>query len=144
VKFKWRFWSGLTFAVVFVAWCVLSYVFMWPPVVRNIKWERRPPSTQNTCINNLRLIDGAINLWAFENKKSNGVPVTLDQIKPYLVLNYKGEIHGCPQGGNYSVTVAGTPPICSWGTNTDMTRVRVDDYYWDWATPHWTEHILRP
>ena len=143
MKFKWRLWAGLTFAVTFVAWCVLSYIFMWPPIVRNIDSANRHYRTVNDCIGNLKQIDAAANVWALENHKTNGDPVTLDQLKPYIKLNYKGEIPGCPQGGKYSVTVFGAPPTCSLGTNTDMTRVRVDDFYWKWATPHSTDHRLQ-
>ena len=179
MKFKWRFWSWPTFAVVVVAWCVLSYVFMWPPVVRNVKWAGRPTSVANpwgnnlriidppmsewakdncapvtldqikpyqwegrptsaaySCINNLIQIDGAILEWAKENHKSVGDPVTFDQIKPFLKLNSKGGIPVCPQGGKYSVTVVGALPTCSLGTNSNLIRVRVHYFFWDWFQPH--------
>ena len=146
MKYKWRFWSGPTFAVVVLAWLVLSYEFMWPPIVRNTKWEHRPTSSQPACFNNLRQIDGAISEWAIENNKTNGAPVTLDQIKPYMMLNSKGDIPGCPQGGKYTLNVVGSIPqvTCSWDTNTDMTRVRVHYFYWDWATSRAYDHrVLR-
>ena len=131
MKYKWRFWSRQTFAVVVLAWLVLSYVFMWPPVVRNIKWEHRPTSAANHCINNLKQIDGAVSEWAIENNKTNGTPFTLDDLKPYIKLNSKGEIPGCPQGGKYTLYVVGAVRqiTCSWGTNTDMTRVRVHYFF---------------
>ena len=144
MKSKWRLWAGLTFAVVVLAWLVLSYVFMWPPVVRNIKWEPGPTSSANHCINQLKQMDGAVSVWAIENNKHAGDPVTLDDLKPYIKLNSRGEIPGCPQGGKYSLKVVGAYPqiTCSWGTNTDMTRVRVHYIYWDWATPPAYDHRI--
>jgi hypothetical protein len=145
MKFKWRLWSWPTFAVVVLAWLVMSYVFMWPPVVRNIKSKGpRSTSSVNPCVNNLKEIESAIWQWATENNKSNGAPVTFDDIKPYLRLDSKGEVPSCPKGGKYTLYVVGAIPqvTCSWGTNTDMTRVRVHYLYWDWATPRAYDHRL--
>jgi hypothetical protein len=135
MKSKWRLWSGPTFAVVVVAWLVLSYVFMWPPIVRNIH-NMAGALGNDDCIHPLKQIDAAINQWAIDNGMSNGARVTLDQLKLYIRLNSKGEIPGCPQGGKYSVTVVGAKPTCSLGTNTDMTRFRVHYFYWDWLDLH--------
>jgi len=132
MKFKWRLWSGPTFAVVVLAWLVLAYIFMWPPVVTNYWAHHRALSDAGgACVNNLRQIDAAINEWALENKKHAGDPVTLDQLKPYIKLNSLGEIPGCPWGGKYSVTVVGAPPTCSLGTNSDTARIRRDYFYWE-------------
>jgi hypothetical protein len=134
MKFKWRLWSGPTFAVMVLAWLILSYVFMWPPVVRNIKWEQnraRAKSSGYACQNNLRQIDAAVNQWALEHGKRAGEPVTLEDIQPYIKLNSHGEIPGCPWGGKYSVTVVGAPPTCSLGTNSDTARIRSDYFYWE-------------
>jgi hypothetical protein len=132
MKFKWRLWSGPTFAVVVLAWwCVFAYIFMWWPVVQNY-WSCHPaPASQAACISNLRQIDAAVNEWALENKKRAGDPVTLDQLKPYIKLNSLGEIPGCPWGGKYFVTVVGAPPTCSLGTNSDTARIRRDYFYWE-------------
>jgi hypothetical protein len=132
MKFKWRFWSGLTFAVVVLAWCVLSYNYMWPPIVRNIKWEHRLP-TENSCVNSLRQIDGAISEWALENNKHNGDRPTFDEIKPYVKLNSKGDIPSCPQGGKYTINGVGAIPqvTCSLDANSSPTRIRVDHFYWE-------------
>jgi len=152
MKFKWRLWSGPTFAVVVLVWLVLAYIFMWPPVVTDYRmgphswdfwWNLREPrgySSSYPCINNLRQIDGAINEWALENKKTNGTPVTFEDIKPFIKLNNLGEIPDCPWGGKYSVTVVGAPPICSLGTNSETARIRVDHFYWK-AVPG-SQHLL--
>ena len=55
----------------------------------------RVTSQQNACINNLRLIDGAKQQWALENKKvSTSVPVSSD-LAPYLGRG-TGTVPTCP------------------------------------------------
>ena len=116
-----------------VVYCGLAYVFMWPPVVREFWPSHHYPA--NPCINNLTQIDAAVAQWALVNGKHAGDPVTLDQIKPYLRLNQRGEIPGCVLGGSYSVTVVGAPATCSFDTNPPNTRVRVDYFYWERNRP---------
>src|SRR5437879_10667726 len=54
----------------------------------------RTTSQQNSCINNLRQIDGAIQQWALENKKDTAATVTFTDISGYL----KNAVI-CPTGG---------------------------------------------
>jgi len=68
----------------------------------------------NACINNLRQIDGAIQQWALEFGKSNGVVCTESDIKPYIKL-YDGNLPICPTGGKYTIGKVGEPPTCSLG-----------------------------
>lgn len=69
----------------------------------------RQNTQQSTCINNLRLIDGAKDQHALERGKSNGDPVVNADISPYL----KQGIPTCPIGGvAYVVGVIGTDPLC--------------------------------
>jgi hypothetical protein len=56
----------------------------------------------NSCINNLHQIDAAINEWALVNGKTKGTVVTENDIKPFIKLNSKGNIPGCPSGGKYT------------------------------------------
>ena len=64
----------------------------------------------NTCINNLRQIDGAKQQWALENKKdANAVPIATDLV-PYFKA---GAIPGCPSGGSYTLNNVAMPPTCS-------------------------------
>jgi hypothetical protein len=143
MKFKWRLWSGPTFAAVVLVWLVLAYIFMWPPVVTDYRmgphswdfwWNLREPrgySSSYPCINNLRQISEAIDEWALENEKHTGDPVTLDQIKPYIKINMiNADFPKCPWGGKYSVTVVGAPPTCSLETNSETARIRIDNFYW--------------
>jgi hypothetical protein len=88
-------------------------------VTPNIIQEPRT-SPANACINNLRQIDAAINQWALENKKTNGTPVTENDIKNYIKLNSAGNIPGCPAGGKYKLGKVGDVPqvTCSLSTLT--------------------------
>lgn len=73
--------------------------------------KARETSQKNTCINNLRLIDGAKQQWALEkNKKETDTP-TWDDIQPYLGRG-KTSLH-CPNGGQYTIGAVGQQPTCS-------------------------------
>jgi hypothetical protein len=77
-----------------------------------------PPTTpatpeqqqQMACINNLRMIDGAMQQWALENKRAQGSPVGSADILPYLRGN---ALPVCPAGGAYTIVSVGVPPICN-------------------------------
>jgi septal ring factor EnvC (AmiA/AmiB activator) len=66
-------------------------------------------SAANTCINNLRQIDGAMQQWALVNKKdANAIPTARD-IAPYL----KNILPKCPAGGTYTFNSVGVGPTCT-------------------------------
>jgi len=72
----------------------------------------RTTSRMNTCINNLRQIDGAIQQWALEQKKDPTAAVTESDVTPYL----KNSVV-CPTGGttfadSYTIVDVATDPIC--------------------------------
>src|SRR4051812_30214788 len=67
-------------------------------------------SPLNTCINNLRQIDGAINEWALEKNKTTNDTPTWDDIRPYIKLDAKGNFPKCPQNGIYKLGKVGTIP----------------------------------
>src|SRR6185369_8000741 len=72
-------------------------------------------SPANACINNLRQIDGAKNEWALEHNQTNlDTVVTEVDIKPYIKLNSKSQIPGCPLRGKYTIGKLGDPPMCSF------------------------------
>lgn len=75
--------------------------------------KARTTAQKNACINNLRQIDGAIQLWALENNRSGSATVTSTQVQPYLGRGTGGEWPRCPAGGNYGVTTVNTKPTCS-------------------------------
>jgi len=74
--------------------------------------KARTTSQKNACINNLRQIDGAIQQWALENKKSASAAVVYTDIKDYL----KNSVI-CPSGGttfsdSYTIVDVSTKPVC--------------------------------
>jgi flagellar biosynthesis chaperone FliJ len=65
---------------------------------------------RNTCINNLRMIDGAKQQWALEkNKAVDAVPTEKDLL-PYLK---DGIFPACPDGGAYSINSVDAIPTCT-------------------------------
>lgn len=74
----------------------------------------RDNSQQNACINTLRQIDGGAQTWALENKKQSSDPYTLDDVKPYVKMDSKGNIPPCPGGGTYAAGAAvSNSPTCT-------------------------------
>jgi hypothetical protein len=72
----------------------------------------RTDGQRNTCINNLRQIDNAIQQFATIAKKNAGDPVTETDVTPYL----KGHL-ACPAGGtsfsdSYNITTCSELPTC--------------------------------
>jgi hypothetical protein len=137
MKFKWQFWTGWTFAAVVLAYCVLAYIFMWPPIV-TYQSDHLPA---HACINNLRMLDAAINQFGVEHKKHAGDAVTFEDITPYLRLTADGKIQPCPDGGKYSVTVFGNLPTCSFGTNSSAP-VRIGWFNWGYPNDAGIYHTL--
>lgn len=75
----------------------------------------RTISQQNACINNLRLINGAVQQWALETKAAPDADVTIDDIKPFLKVTSSGDLPPCPSSGDYEVTKVDAPPTCTFG-----------------------------
>jgi prepilin-type N-terminal cleavage/methylation domain-containing protein len=83
--------------------------------------KARETARKNTCINNLRLIDGAIQQWALENGKNStdNVSSHLSSLTPYLGRGGTGKINGttsgsvkCPSAGTYHVKTVNDKPTC--------------------------------
>ena len=64
----------------------------------------------NSCINNLRQIDGAKQQWALEYNKPDAAIPTISDLLPYLRDNV---FPVCPAGGTYSINAVGMNPTCS-------------------------------
>jgi prepilin-type N-terminal cleavage/methylation domain-containing protein len=86
--------------------------------------KARETARKNACINNLRLIDGAIQQWALENNMNSTDHVPPSALTVYLGRGGTGVINGgtggsggtkCPSGGNYTVATVNDKPICSFG-----------------------------
>jgi competence protein ComGC len=74
--------------------------------------KARQTAQKNACVNNLRQLDGAVQMFALENKKKPTDRVTLEDCQPYL----KSQLI-CPAGGtstadSYQVTDCQSPPVC--------------------------------
>ena len=69
----------------------------------------RQNTQTSTCINNLRLVDGAKDQWALQNNQITGAAVAEADIEPFL----KNGVPTCPIGGAaYNYNVVGTDPTC--------------------------------
>ncbi len=64
----------------------------------------------SACINNLRQIDAAKQLWALDKGKNATDVPTAQDLTPYLK---DGTFPQCPDGGNYTINAMGELPICS-------------------------------
>lgn len=77
--------------------------------------KARATGQQKACINNLRQIDGAIQQWALEMRKSQSANVEETDVTPYLK---QGSNTACPAGGqnfsdSYTLTTVNDGPVCS-------------------------------
>lgn len=68
--------------------------------------------SENSCINNLRQIDNAKQMWAQDNKKADTDMPTSDDIKVYIK---NSTFPKCPKGGSYSIGRVNEDPKCSIG-----------------------------
>jgi prepilin-type N-terminal cleavage/methylation domain-containing protein len=70
----------------------------------------RNTAQKNTCINNLRQIDGAKQQWALEYKKSDTDTPASTDVQVYLKNSL---FPTCPSGGTYTVGAVNTDPTCN-------------------------------
>lgn len=67
----------------------------------------------SACLNNLRQIGDAKDIFAIENSRQTGDPVVNGDINPYL--KQPMEAIKEPAGGDYTLEQIGIPPTCSIG-----------------------------
>ena len=74
----------------------------------------RNTAQQNTCLNNIRQIENAVQQWAMENKKTDNDYAFSTDIAPYI----KNRIFPtCPSGGTYAGSDNGMPSdgrVAAW------------------------------
>ena len=75
--------------------------------------KARGTTQTNTCISNLRQLDGAVQRWALENNKASSDTVTSTDVTPYLGRGSAGQWPSCPANGTYTVTDCQSKPSCS-------------------------------
>ena len=69
-------------------------------------------SSSNTCIANLKQIDGAKEQWALESRKTtNDLPAWVDLVG---TDNYIKTTPVCPLGGIYKLNKVSEPPTCRY------------------------------
>lgn len=75
--------------------------------------KARVTECQNSCINNLRQLDGAKEQWAIENDKSVGFVLSAED-EDAVFHSIKGGRASikCPAGGRYTLGPIGSPPTC--------------------------------
>lgn len=61
---------------------------------------------EKECLNNLRLLDSEVLMFAMEEGLSDGAVVLPEQIDSFESLK-------CPDGGQYKLNPVGVPPECS-------------------------------
>lgn len=115
--------TGMAIAGFATGYAGLALILLMVPIAIPNFVKARATSQANACINNLRLMDAAKNEWALENGKTNGTPVTVVDIKPYIKPDASGNLPKCPAGGTYTIGVVGEPPTCSLGTTVTPAHV---------------------
>lgn len=78
-------------------------------------------SQATTCINNLRQIDTAVQVFSVEAGKHVGDTINWpNDLTPYIKLNKQGSIPPCPASGTYELGIVGTNPsvTCSLSSLT--------------------------
>jgi prepilin-type N-terminal cleavage/methylation domain-containing protein len=73
-------------------------------------FKARVNAQKRACISNLRIIDGAKDQWALENRMPTGAWVRKVQINAYIKT---GRTPRCPTSGFYRYRRIGVPPTCS-------------------------------
>ena len=72
-------------------------------------FPREMSAPRNQCINNLRQIDGAIQIWALDHGRTNGSLVIVSS----MATNIKFGFPRCPLGGIYKIGKVGESPTCT-------------------------------
>ena len=96
-------------AAVFAAIALVALILV--PNLIDSHLRETPPSSK--CINNLRLIDGAKQLWALEHNKTETNVPTWEDLKPYLCGTNNLPLPTCPSGGTYTLGSVSNVPTCS-------------------------------
>lgn len=80
----------------------------------------RSKAQQNTCMNNLRQIDGAKQQWALEYRQQSNATPSANDIAPYLGRAGSVDSIVCPAGGDsatfassYTINAVNVAPTCN-------------------------------
>ena len=72
--------------------------------------KARTTAQKNSCIANLKQIDGGVQQWALENKKTSTDTPGTTEVAAYLKGN---AIPACPGGGSYTINTVSQSPTCN-------------------------------
>jgi hypothetical protein len=73
--------------------------------------KARSTAQKNSCINHLRIIDGAKQQWALENKKEPTDTPTAQDLTPFIPGGFNSLV--CPAQGRYTINIVEMEPTCS-------------------------------
>lgn len=101
--------SGFTLVEIMI---VVAIIGMLAAIAVPNYVKSRETAYLTTCISNLQHIDGAVQMWAMENKKDPEQVVTFADISGYL-----RNAVSCPAGGttfadSYALTTVDAKPTC--------------------------------
>jgi len=108
--------AGFTLVEIMIVVAVIGVVLA--VALPNIA-SARTTAQRNSCILNLKLISGAKEMWALEQKKSAGAVV--DTTGTFLGNFKNNTMPECPSGGAYTVNVVAKSPVCSFGSTAGHT-----------------------
>ncbi len=98
-RLRWPFWLTLG-AVVTVLGVIVVPNFI----------TARTTACHNSCIANLKMIDGGVQQWALENKKTSTDLPTASEVAFYLKGN---QLPTCPEHGVYTLHTVSENPTCT-------------------------------
>jgi competence protein ComGC len=107
--------EGLALGGLISGYIGLALALVWIPMTLAVAipnyLKARETAQKNICINNLRRIDGAKQVWALQNNKDTNSTPTMDDLRLFL----KGNTASlrCPAGGTYTINKIGEAPSCS-------------------------------
>jgi competence protein ComGC len=107
--------GGMALAGLITGYVGIVLALVWIPLMAAIAIpnfvKARETAQKNLCLNNLRRIEGAKEVWALQNNKDTNSTPTMQELTPFLKGNVT-RLH-CPAGGAYSINKVGVPPTCS-------------------------------
>lgn len=114
--------AGFTLAEIMIVVAIIG--LLSAIAVPNFAKARRSARVK-ACIGNLKAIEAAKHLWAFENHKVGTVVPTPSDITPYLSDK---RMPLCPGGGTYRIKRIDKNPSCSlWATGHTLSNLNLDE-----------------
>jgi competence protein ComGC len=107
--------EGIALGGLITGYVCLALALVWIPMMAAIAIpnfvKARETAQKYACINNLRRIEGAKEVWALQNNKDTNSTPTMQDLTPFL----KGNVATlrCPAGGSYAINKVGVPPSCT-------------------------------